>query len=340
MKKIFLTTLLIIVFLTGCGTDNTVAEPEVQETVAVLEVDPEKAEIDDFFKKYVNTNERPIAVMIDNDDHNARPQAGLDDAYLIYEMVVEGGSTRFMPLFRSADTNKIGPVRSSRHYFLDYVMENDAVYTHFGWSPKAMSDISTYKINKINGVLGEDGYIFWKEEKFKGDWHSAYTNIKNIKDIAAVKGYNLQTEHKNGINYSDEYFDLNEANSATDVSLAYSGGYKTDYKYNKDKKVYEKYINNNPHTMQNGNVLEFKNIIIISVYDTSLGDGTARRNINTVGSGKGYYITNGCFEKITWQKNSRNGNTVFKKENGDELYINPGKTIINLFSPSYKITIK
>ncbi len=77
--------------------------------------------------------DRPIAVMIDNNT-NAWPQAGINDAYMVYEIRVEGGETRLMALFKNVDLEKIGPVRSSRHYFLDYVMENDAMYAHFGAS--------------------------------------------------------------------------------------------------------------------------------------------------------------------------------------------------------------
>lgn len=77
--------------------------------------------------------DRPIAVMIDN-NVNAWPQAGINDAYMVYEIRVEGGETRLMALFKNVDLEKIGPVRSSRHYFLDYVMENDAMYAHFGAS--------------------------------------------------------------------------------------------------------------------------------------------------------------------------------------------------------------
>ena len=92
-------------------------------------------------------NDRPIAVMIDN--HNdAWPQAGIQKAYMVYEIVVEGGETRLMALFKGTEIEKIGPVRSARHYFLDYAMENDAIYVHFGWSPQAQSDIKKYTINK------------------------------------------------------------------------------------------------------------------------------------------------------------------------------------------------
>ena len=104
--------------------------------------------------------DRPIAVMIDN--HNgAWPQAGLNQAYMVYEIIVEGGETRLMALFKGVTVDKIGPVRSSRHYFLDYAMENDAIYAHFGWSPQAKSDISKYSINNINGIT-ESSSTFWR----------------------------------------------------------------------------------------------------------------------------------------------------------------------------------
>ncbi len=63
---------------------------------------------------------RPIAVMINNHPA-ARPyHSGLQDAYLTYEIIVEGGYTRYMAIFRDQTTTKIGSVRSARHYFLDY----------------------------------------------------------------------------------------------------------------------------------------------------------------------------------------------------------------------------
>ena len=108
--KIGIIALIVTLFiiLPGCGgKQEEVKKPNVPEVVEkVPEVDPDKEEIDNFFNKFVNTSERPIAVMVDNDDKNARPHAGLNEAYLIYEMVVEGGATRFMGVFKGTDTGK------------------------------------------------------------------------------------------------------------------------------------------------------------------------------------------------------------------------------------------
>ena len=91
-----------------------------------------------------DSNARPIAVMIDNNIGNGR-HAGLQDSYINYEIIVEGGLTRIMAVFKDKDVDLIGPVRSSRHYFLDYALESDAIYAHYGWSTYAQNDIKALK---------------------------------------------------------------------------------------------------------------------------------------------------------------------------------------------------
>lgn len=105
----------------------------------------------------MNSNKRPIAVMIDNNVGNSS-HVGLQDAYISYEIIVEGGLTRIMALYKDKDMSQIGPIRSSRHYFLDYALESDAIYSHFGWSPYAENDIKSLGVNNINGLTNESAY--------------------------------------------------------------------------------------------------------------------------------------------------------------------------------------
>ena len=100
-----------------------------------------------------NSKSRPIAFTIDNSDA-ARPlQTGLQKAYLVYEIInYADGRTRFLALYKDKDVSKIGPVRSVRHYHIDYVLENDAILAHFGQSTIADSRLSELKINHINGI--------------------------------------------------------------------------------------------------------------------------------------------------------------------------------------------
>ena len=108
---------------------------------------------------------------------------------MVYEAIAEGGETRLMALFKGADVEQIGPVRSARHYFLDYAMENDAIYVHFGWSPQAQRDIKKYDINNINGIE-EDGTTFWRTKK-KSAPHNALTSTEKILKSAKNKNYRV-----------------------------------------------------------------------------------------------------------------------------------------------------
>lgn len=319
--------LLLALTMTGCGETPT----EVPTDAPVADAPGADTPISPVVGQFQSTD-RPYAVMIDNDDQNARPQAGVEEAYLVYEMMVEGGASRMMAFFRDVNTAKIGPVRSSRHYFLDYVMEHDAIYVHFGWSPRAQSDLESLGLNKINGVLGSDGDIFWRERKFAGDWHSAYTSIEKIQAKADTKGF--KTEGKATAIAMQERFSVPSAGEAHgDITLTYSGSYRVGYHFDAETNTYLRSINGVPHTMQSGVQLAPTNIIALEVSNYSLGDGTARQDLATVGSGKGVYFTAGKALPITWSKASRAAETQYKLADGSTLTLNPGQTFIQLVPP-------
>ena len=141
--------------------------------------------------KIFTGNSRPYAVMIDNETA-VKSHAGLNDAYMLYEFIVEGGETRIMAFFKGTMPEKIGPVRSARHYFLDYAMEHDAIFVHFGWSPKAMEDIKTLNINNINGIYDD---FYWREAPIKS-YHNAFTSMEKLQKFAGYKKYRTTSDEK------------------------------------------------------------------------------------------------------------------------------------------------
>ncbi len=294
--------------------------------------------IAEFFEKNVETDARPIAVMIDNDNSDARPQAGIEEAFLVYEMFVEGGSTRYMALFKNAETKKIGPVRSSRHYFLDYAMENDAIYAHFGWSPLAQQDISALGINNINGLY--DSSTFYRDYSVTSDWHTAYTSIESLEKSADAKEYSFTTDKGNVFTYNRTDTDLENGSPAEKVTLKYSGFYITGYKYNPETKLYTKQLGQSDYPTQSGKPIAVKNIIVQFASNYNLGDGSARQQIDTVGSSTGYYITNGKCIEINWSKSSRSAKTVYTDKEGKEIKLNPGTTYVNLINKSIGAVIE
>ena len=163
--KIFVVILIILILIAGVllvlkmFNNNDVQEANTNSTNEEIEEEPIVIEE----PKTLSGDSRPIAVMIDN-NINAMPQAGLLEADIIYEIIVEGGESRLMLILQDKDLDKIGPIRSARHYFLDYALENDAIYVHYGWSPQAQSDIASLGVNNINGIY-ESSTDFWRDRK-------------------------------------------------------------------------------------------------------------------------------------------------------------------------------
>ena len=299
-----------------------------------------------------NSNKRPIAVMYDNNVGN-NSHAGLQKSYITYEIIVEGGLTRLMAVFKDKDVDLIGPVRSSRHYFQDYALESDAIYVHFGWSPEAQRSIKALGVNNINGLY--DSAPFWRDRSIAAP-HNVFTTTDKIYDCAKDKGYKVETKKWRLLNYTTDKVYLNKIKvknsetgkkekdpdlvAANEISIPYSPRQMRSYKYDADNKVYLRFMNGSAHTdKESGKQLEYKNIIIVKVNNSQL-DSYGRQDLDTVGTGEGYYITNGYALPIEWSKSSRKAKTKFTYKNGKKIKINDGNTFIQIAPIDSNITIE
>ena len=128
--KIVMISIVLVAFIAGGvffvtqSKNNKKKEENASSTNKKKE---EKPKVEEKKLKTVNpdSNSRNIAVMYNNISTVWGYQSGLQDAYLVYEILVEGGYTRLMAVFKDATTERIGSVRSSRPYFLDYALENE-----------------------------------------------------------------------------------------------------------------------------------------------------------------------------------------------------------------------
>lgn len=280
---------------------------------------------------------RPVAVMIDN-NVNAWPQYSLNKAYIVYEIIVEAQETRLMALFKNADVDAIGPVRSSRHYFLDYALENDAIYAHLGWSPQAQGDISSLGVNNINGQVYDTGAArtstskYWRETS-KAAPHNAFTSLNSLYTIAKEKGYRTTSNAESVLNYVTKEVDLEEGIDANHVSIPYSGTNVVKYEYNSELGKYERYSKGvKQKDGSTGEDVVTKNIIVTFAQNYTLNDPEkkGRQGLYNVGTTDGYYITNGKAIKIKCEKSSRGAQTVYKDLDGNEIEVNDGNTFIQI----------
>lgn len=130
--------------------------------------------------------DRPIMVMIENSPA-ARPQTGLDQADLVYEILAEYEVTRFAAFYQSARPEVIGPVRSIRPYYVRLGEGHRAIVVHAGWSQAAMNLMRARKIDHLDQVYGDDKY-YWRDSSRKAP-HNLYTSVEKVREGAAAKKF-------------------------------------------------------------------------------------------------------------------------------------------------------
>lgn len=282
-------------------------------------------------------NARPVAVMINN-IKASMPQEGTSYADVIYECIVEGAQTRLLALCLDyTEVPVIGSVRSSREYYLDFAANHDAIYVHAGGSDEAYRQIKSRKVANLDGVnmyLPDTFYRDSERLKVLAYEHTLMTSGEKIKSGIDYKGY--RTETKEGFtspfNFTEwDEVRIPEGEDAKYLSFTYSNAAKPYYIYNEENCVYERYQFGEAHVDNSTDTqLAFENIIVIYCPTYNTNDKYGHYNVNCVGEGKGYYISQGKYESIKWKKPTADTPISFYSESGDELVINRGRTFVQV----------
>jgi len=280
---------------------------------------------------------RPIGIMINN-LKAAQPQSGIGQADIIYETLVEGDICRLFAVFQDFDAEKIGPIRSARHYFLDFAFDFDAIYVHYGQSPQADIAISNLGAPNLNGLSWLDTIMCFQDpERVRP--HSTYTSYEGLMAGWDKKEYRkeLNTEIESKFTFSEEDYTPETLVNAKVVSLPYSSYNQPWFEYNDTEGLYYRFqFNEEQIDVETNEQLKFKNIIIqlVDIWRIS-GDTEGRLDMDLIATGTGYYISNAKVIPITWEKTSHESPTKYYNEDGSELLLNKGKTWIAVF-PSHK----
>jgi len=275
---------------------------------------------------------RPLGVMINN-HQDARPQAGLIDAEFTYEIVAEGGITRFLAFYQSVLPEKIGPIRSAREYYLVLAKEmGDAMLMHHGYSPQALVAIETWPVRSLQRGAAP----YWRENpRNVAIEHTLYASGKEV----VKKGLELGWEGKSANFYVWQFKDDATAYSAMPQATTiaydfwYPGDFSAEWTYDSATNDYFRFMGYDsvgksvPHIDETTNQqLKVKNLIVQFATETKIaGDDKNRLDYEFVGSGKGYVFIDGRVIEVTWSKAERDVRTKYYDMNGSEIRFNRGK---------------
>lgn len=264
---------------------------------------------------------RVVAVMINN-SFDSYPLIGLNDASVVYEVPVEGMGTRFMALFGENDiSEKVGPVRSARPYYLDWVKEyGDTLYMHCGGSADGLSEI------KKQGIFDADEFFrtayFWRDHTRIAP-HNLYTSSSKWLKYFSVYGPKREFPDWEGWNFG--VLNSTGTESVFSFSVNYSRDFVVGWRYNPEKKNYERILNDEMFADEKNNIITAENVII-QLTSISVLDEVGRKKIQTVGSGEARVYRDGIMVRATWKKENPSARTRFYDKDDVEITLTPGRT--------------
>ncbi len=283
-------------------------------------------------------NLRPVAVMINNIRVAQSVQTGVQKADIIYETEVEGGITRLLAVFKDiTKVDQIGTVRSARYDYIDLALGHDAIYVHCGidvvYATKHVTDTGVASFNINSNPWAAYGF---RIKNGLASEHTMYTSSEKLNQGFEALGFRTTTEKPNTFcqfNSPDAPV-VPVGEEAYTVSVPFSNHATSVFTYNPETKLYTKNTKGtNNKDYKSGETYDVTNVLVLRTNIGYFADNK-HRDIGLSG-GKGYYISGGAYQEITWEKGASSNTMKYYNTDGTPLTINAGKTWICIQSNAY-----
>lgn len=282
-------------------------------------------------------NPYPVAVMVENLT-SIRPQSGLSAANVVYEALAEGGITRFMLVFAGGGDNikQIGPVRSARAYYLEWVSEYDALYSFSGAYPPVLAAVSGLKIKSMNAMYDGSKY-YWRDNTTAAP-HNLYTNSEKLKFALRDKELEGKGSDFRAWKFKDEAELEDRPDGAKNIKIDFSSAaYSVEYKYDRESNNYLRTNGGAIHTDRNtGKQLSAKNVVVYKL-PSKVIDEKGRLELDVVGKGDAYLFSDGKVTEGKWEKSLRVDRTKFYTKDGKEYEFSRGQTWVEVIPEDKKV---
>jgi hypothetical protein len=280
----------------------------------------------------------PVAVSLDNFPFGSRPQMGMDKADLVYELLVEGGITRFLAVFHSRECEWIEPVRSARTPMLYVARELGALVGHIGAASTsgpadADSQFGWWGIHHFDGDVSKAP--FWRDRRRVAP-HNAVTSTLELRGHGMGLGWFGPSDLSPWF-FKDDGGDEAEPHEAAD-SLGYGfalvfgaqGTMNASWAWDAESNLYFRRMAGVPHADGiTGEQLTAKNVVV-QVAPGWVGSREGHILYDLIGEGRARVFRDGRVFEAVWSKRWREDRTRFWHPSGEEIRLNRGTTWVAL----------
>lgn len=279
----------------------------------------------------IASNPLPTGIMIENSP-SARPQSGLYDAEVVFEAIAEGGITRFLTLFETSKPTYVGPVRSIRPYYLDFLLPFDAPIAHAGGSAEALAKVSKAPFKDLEAFRYPN---YYQRVSSRFAPHNLYTNRANLINLQKDLGW--KTSKCEGFVRLEKETEPEGQVTAQTINLDISSvNYNVAYKYHKKTNSYQRSMGGQPHVDETAKQQIRPKVVIVPVMSHRYAG--IYSVYGNVGSGKVFIFQDGKVHKGTWHRLNKQSQYTFRDSNKNPIKLNPGKAWVTIVSSPDKVT--
>lgn len=379
-KKTLIAVLLCTLMLVGCGDSESTEGPvvvsgenlqEVLQEESLAEEEPEfrviteREVVDGKMQSYLTgewkdadvAQRRSMAVMMPNNSP-ALPQRGISYASIVYEAPVEGRMTRLMAIIEDYDDLEyVGPIRSSRDYYVYEAMAYDSIYCNWGLAVPYVADlINSDRVDNVSqavsGIESSATYAFeYKDRPGYSKEFRGYMTIEGYEKAVEKKEYEplYRDTFEQAFTFADEgcvatYEDYPDATviwpGGEDDNRSGYGDANPCFTYNEEDGLYYRTQYGEEHIDEiNGEQVAVSNVVF-KLCHGEVRDDHDYLAFGVHGTGEAYVFTNGKVIEGTWERSSDTAANMFYDENGNEIIFNQGKTWICNIWLEYKEHMK
>jgi hypothetical protein len=276
----------------------------------------------------ITKHQSALTIKIDNTPE-AVPQAGVQDADVIYEEIVEGGITRLAAIFNSRTPTVVGPIRSVRRTDREIVFPIGGIFAFSGGAEYAVKSIETAPV-KLYDESNSGAAMFRDAQRYPP--HNLFANAALLmkKDGTPRPPPALFT-YTSGPRKS-------LGPKVKSFVVGFESGYAATYSWDTKSDSWDRSIFGGPDVTASKVLISPKNVIVMMVHYIG-GVGVIDSYAQLIGSGPVEVFTNGTVQHGTWSRPSLHKPTLYRNSSGKVIDLTPGQTWVELLDVSEHVSI-